>query len=136
MTAWKSNWDEVPLADALTLRARMRKMYDGLPSPSDVKRRARMPVLLKRSRNLLRHAVDRAQAPDEFATIERYDLAVGELFTEDPQRRVVLGDAKSWHENPLVHNVEIAVARWKTLLTMMHLWHGYRDAVGVRQSSL
>ena len=64
---------------------------------------------------LLRQAVQRAEAGDERAAIDRHDAAAREAAPRIAARRVVLRATEHGHEHGLVRDVEVRVARRQAL---------------------
>src|SRR5437764_2720943 len=60
---------------------------------------------------LLRQTMERTQAPDEFAAIDREDLASGEGGLQDRDRFLVVRISKRRQQHAAVRDVEIRVAR-------------------------
>ena len=61
-------------------------------------------------RLLLRHAVQRAQPPDEIAAVDADHLALGKQLSQSIQRGAIVGIAKHRHQHQLVGNVKIGIA--------------------------
>src|SRR5665213_2549519 len=64
-----------------------------------------------RGRLLLRHAMQRAQAPYKVYGVDADDFAIRKHFGQNLQCDSVFGVMKCWHQNQTVSDVEIRVAR-------------------------
>src|SRR4051812_37386824 len=69
----------------------------------------------RRRGDLLREAVERAEARDEHAAVDRHDMAAREAVPDDRAGGIVLGAAEHGHEHRAVRNIEIRIARRQAL---------------------
>ena len=75
---------------------------------------------------LLGHAVDCAEAEDQVSTVDADDFAIEEIFRKDVQRNAVIRIVEDRNENEFVGNVEIGIARGKSLSIEID-WSGHRE---------
>ena len=85
-------------------------------------------LTLRNSWLLLGEAVESAEAPDEFAAIDRDDLAGGEGLVERGDGPGIVLAAIDRKEDGGVRDIEICVARGEALALAFHAgWHGERE---------
>src|SRR6476646_8228312 len=66
-------------------------------------------------RLLLRHAVNRAQAPDKVSAVDADDLTIGKQISQDIERVAIVGVVEGRNQNQAIGDVKIGVAGGQAL---------------------